>query len=220
MPTPPLPLLHQLLRVLHIPVFPPTLTSISPSLLLIILETLIGQPLPLSREMRLCSTPDAELSVIKCLLGVLADDLLGMEALTLVDPRAVLEGRERELEVVIMAFAVVARRLGLNLRLPQPQTAKMDRWEEEDARTAEELQEPIEPDVSFSSPIRAGHDDDDDDVFLAAKPRHKSAKIDIERWSKSTSSAATSDHSQLAAADPKRTRTRTVLDEILEEFGT
>jgi len=189
MPTQALPLLHQLLQNLHIPIYPPTLSSISPSLLLLTLESLLAYRLPLVKNIRLCSTKEDEVSVMKCILGVLADDVLGMD-LTLVDPRRVVEGEERELEVVIMAFVVVAKRKGIDLK-----PREVD-WMEDSEE--EGLQEPMIPDISFSSTGSGSGD-----VFSSPTPASRiptrSARLDERKGGNGNG--------------------KTVLDEILEEFG-
>lgn len=210
MPTPALPLLHQLLRLLHIPIFPLTLSSVSPSLLLILLESLLGHRLDLPSGLRTCETQDAEVSVIKCILGVLADDLLAMD-LTLVDPRRVVAGAERELEVIIMAYAVVAKRKGLDIRVPKEEEAEFD-WslnQEEEGETASSsrLQDPIEPDVSFASPVM-----DQDDVFTSTHAYTAPGR----QLNRDNESSVPSRNE----VSSKGARQRTVLDEILEEFGS
>ena len=64
---------------------------------------------------------------MKCILGVLADDLLGMD-LTLVNPRKVVEGKEREMEVVIMALIVVAKRKGIDVKPRDENDGGMGDW--------------------------------------------------------------------------------------------
>jgi hypothetical protein len=194
MPTPALPLLHHLLQNIHIPIHPPTLASISPSLLLLTLESLLSYRLPLPKNIRLCTSKEDEISVMKCILGVLADDLLGMD-LTLVDPRRVVEGKEREMEVVIMALVVVAKRKGIDLK-----PKEVDWLEEEED---EGLQEPLIPDISFSS-IGSGNGD----VF-ASSPTPASRSMRHEKVEGRDGSGSVS-----VSRDKK-----TVLDEILEEFG-
>ena len=129
---------------------------------------------------------------MKCILGVLADDLLGMD-LTLVNPRKVVEGKEREMEVVIMALVVVAKRKGIDVK-PKDDGGmgdwSLDREEEEG------LQEPMIPDISFSSSSGG-------DVF-AQSPTPSS------RVSRPTTGDIRRDGSGSS---------KTVLDEILEEFG-
>jgi hypothetical protein len=184
MPTPSLPLLHQLLHNLGIPVLPPSLSSTSPSLLLVILEALVDTKLPLSRSTRLCCTQDDEVSVVKCILGVLADDILAMD-LTLVDPVRVVQGSELEIAVLVMALAVLAKRQGIELSLPAP-SPQLDRssWltdTEDDDSTLADLPRPISPDCSISprNPDFGARDD----VFgslpdlLHTQDRHEAAHI-------------------------------------------
>jgi len=194
MPTPALPLLHQLLVTLHIPIHPPTLSSVSPSLLLLILESLLAYRLPLPKNIRTCATIEDEVEVIKCILGVLADDLLGMD-LTLVNPRKVVEGKEREMEVVIMALIVVAKRKGIDVKPRDENDGGMGDWSLEQEEE-EGLQEPMIPDISFSSSSGG-------DVF-APSPTPAS------RISRPTTEEIRRDGSGSS---------KTVLDEILEEFG-
>ncbi|OWZ43396.1 hypothetical protein J010_03080 [Cryptococcus neoformans] len=163
MPTPPLPLFHQLLTALHIPIHPPSLTAIPPSLLLLTLETILKTRLPLPHSSRLCQTSDDELVVIKCVLGVLADDILGMD-LSVVDPLNVVRGGEHEMAVMIMALVVAARRRGVHVKLPPRRgnsrmgMEKVSSWLDDDEEDWEDsaslrsaLPPPILPDVSLSS---------------------------------------------------------------------
>jgi hypothetical protein len=194
MPTPALPLLHQLLATLHIPIHPPTLSSISPSLLLLILESLLAYRLPLPKNIRACATTEDEVAVMKCILGVLADDLLGMD-LTLVNPRKVVEGKEREMEVVIMALVVVAKRKGIDVKPKDENDGGMGDWSLEQEEE-EGLQEPMIPDISFSSSSVG-------DVFAQSPtPASRVPKPTIEEIRRDGSGSS-----------------KTVLDEILEEFG-
>ena len=152
-PTPSLPLLHALLRALKIPILPSTLSATSPSLLLILLETLLANRLPLPQSIRSCSTPSDEIAVIKCILGVLAHDILGMD-LVVIDPVQVVSGATQELEVVVMALAVVAKRSGLDVRVPCPpedSASDVVNWDAGVRGDDEDLCPPIRPDVSFSS---------------------------------------------------------------------
>ena len=204
MPTPALPLLHQLLQVLHIPIHPPTLSSVSPSLLLVILESLLQYRLYLPHSIRLCATTEDEISVIKCILGVLADDVLAMD-LTLVDPRRVVAGQERELEVMIMAFAVVAKRKGLDLR-PKEEEEKGD-WSFDQEEDEEGLQEPMIPDISFLSPTLGGSESD---VFASPTLGRDAVPVPVDHERRVR---------QDGAMKGKEEKVRTVLDEILEEFG-
>ncbi|WWD22123.1 hypothetical protein CI109_106612 [Kwoniella shandongensis] len=168
MPTPPLPLLHQLLSALRIPVLPPSLGATPPSLLLIILESILSTRLPLPHPIRLCQTTEDELAVTKCILGVLADDILGMD-LSVIDPVRVVKGKEQEMSVIIMALVVVARRKGLTIRLPIPEPedqrdqsmlADQTKWlPESEEDLSIDLPPPLAPDISYpsglaSSPLR------------------------------------------------------------------
>lgn len=174
MPTPPLPLFHQLLTALRIPITPPSLAAIPPSLLLLTLEIILNTRLSLPHSTRLCQTSDDELVVIKCVLGVLADDILGMD-LSVVDPMNVVRGGEHEMAVMIMALVVAARRRGIHVTLPPPAKAvgngrrcsskmgveKVSSWLDDDDDDEEDwenstllrsaLPPPILPDVSLSS---------------------------------------------------------------------
>jgi hypothetical protein len=161
----------------------------------------------------LCKSEEDELSVIKCILGVLADDLLSMD-LTLVDPRKVREGSERELEVVIMAFAVVAKRKGMDLR---PERDDYLSFEELVDEGEEKLQEPIEPDISFSSPTLGEEStSESEDVFRSYRGLSRSDTL--------TERLGNEEERRGDLRDGSRSRslkegTKTVLDEILEEFG-
>ena len=166
MPTPTLPLLHSLLDTLSIPIHPPSLSSTTPSLLLLILETLLSSRLPLHSSIRQCSSPNDEIAVVKCLLGVLGDDELGMD-LTVVDPLRVVYGYPDELGVVIMALVVIAKRRGVKVDIPKHSTSW--EWATDSAETTEtfvddtlstddewdRLAKPLEPDysLSFSSDV-------------------------------------------------------------------
>jgi hypothetical protein len=159
MPTNSLLLLHQLLCALYIPIIPSTVSSTSPSLLLIVLETLLKYRLPLPSSIRLCATPDDELAVIKCILGVLADDILGMD-LTVIDPLRVVQGSEAEIAVMIMAMAVIAKRSGVRLSLPLAESIEGDLRDDSGDRpetswelgptSPSNLPMPMLPDHSFS----------------------------------------------------------------------
>lgn len=117
---------------------------------------------------------------MKYLLGILADDLLGID-LSLIDPIRVLRGKEREMEVVIMGVIVVAKRNGIVLDLGHTREEGQDSsyiharrkkqgngkqrmgrrftLDDEDD-TEDSLPRPIQPDrsLSFSSPINQSRD--------------------------------------------------------------
>jgi len=115
---------------------------------------------------------------MKCLLGVMADDELGMD-LSAVDPGRVVKGEEDVMGVVIMGLAVIAKRRGIDLGRG---TTEADRsadsgfsgragaWQSEDARDARDVRDemdvmdqeedvgmisvdPLEPDITLSSPV-------------------------------------------------------------------
>ena len=159
MPTPILPLLHALLNSLDISIVPSSLASTSPSLLLLVLEKILGSRLPLPTRLRIC-TPEHEVDVVKCILGVL-DEELGKD-LTIVDPRQVVLGGQEDLGVVIMALTVLARRKGIDVVIPDDEDEDNPSSEESevldlsgdldlgeyDEKAALPL--PLEPDVSLS----------------------------------------------------------------------
>lgn len=181
--------------------------------------------------------------MMKCILGVLTDDFNLGVGMTLVDPRRVVEGGEREMEVMIMAFAVLAKRRGLVLTIPSAEYEYEYDWEDggwEEGDDSLKLQDPIEPDISFSptprstsrrltkttiSKERGGVED----VFtvparVPSSSDSESTKVGHSRTSeKGSSHDAQLDHSRPSDSrelGTSRERTRTVLDEILEEFGT
>lgn len=247
MPTSPLPLLHSLLRALDIPVLPSTLSATSPSLLLVILETLIESRLPLPQSIRRCDTFTDELAVVKCVLGVLANDLLGMD-LAVIQPKHVVEGREEELAVLIMALAVVARRKKFTLRLPSPAQedhSGLDWSDSLDQSSTTTLPRPISPDISLTqlhplSPRRRVQEDvfgtfveSPTQVPIAALNDGVWKAIPVEKYNMDDHSdqryglrtrayKAAYDHcgDPWAKFDKGRgDRKRTVLEEMMEEFG-
>lgn len=115
MPTPPLKILHALLSALSLDLPVPSLSSIPPSLFLLLLETLLERRLDLSPNLRAPISPDDDVELAKCILGVLTPEL-GMD-LSLVDPARVAAGSAVEIGVVVMALAVLARRRGVDLEL-------------------------------------------------------------------------------------------------------
>ena len=175
MPTPPLPLLHALLDALDIPIHPSTLSSTSPSLLLLTLETILQTKLSISVTLRDCSSSEArphssrrwtateegrtdskELELVKCTLGVLSEQL-GKD-LTVVNPLRVVSGFEEELGVMIMGLTVLARRKGVHIAIPS--NSQVWNWDEDEDENIEHawngegrspgLIWPLEPDVSLS----------------------------------------------------------------------
>lgn len=119
MPTPPLPVLHALLTALSLPrvLYPSSLGSVPPALLLLVFECLLARRLPLPSSLRSPRTRGAEIELTKIVLGSLADDILALD-LAVVDPARLVDGSEPDIAVVIMALAVAARRRGIAMRLP------------------------------------------------------------------------------------------------------
>ena len=196
MPTAPLPLFQALLAALNIPLTPPSIPAIPPSLLLLTLERILGTRVPLPAHLRTCASQEDELELVKCLMGVMADDELGMD-LTAVDPARVVRGYTDEMCVMIMALVVIAKRRGVVVYRPADDgdatfdsvrsgsgsegsrtdrheadrsrlygSERMDdsgRWygmdlidvmdEESDYDAIAALREPLEPDVTLSSPV-------------------------------------------------------------------
>jgi hypothetical protein len=155
MPTPPLPLLHALLRALRIPIFPSSLSTISPSLLLLALESIVGR---IRLDSRLCATRDDEIAVAKCILGTLAGET-EMD-LSAVNPVSLVDGRADEMAVVIMGLVVTAKRRGVDVRLEPAvrPAAQDDSMSSEDIEASNApLPTPLEPDISYYpiiSPVR------------------------------------------------------------------
>lgn len=158
MPTPPLPVLHALLAPLSLPrdSLPQSLKAVSPRLLLALLEALTGTRLSLPPSLRHPRSFDESTGLAKCILGTLADDILGGSIdLSPVDPERVAAGDEVHIAVVVMALAVVARRRGMDVKLPEEE----DDWtlqeestelldDEEGSRWIKE--QPMLPDFSLS----------------------------------------------------------------------
>ncbi|OCF76768.1 hypothetical protein I204_02470 [Kwoniella mangroviensis CBS 8886] len=180
MPSDTLLLFQTLLSTLEIPINPPSLSSIPPTLILLTLESILQQKLDISEELRKCNKVEDEIRLIKCLLGILADDLLNID-LSLIDPLKVIQGREREMEVVVMAVIVVAKRNGINITTSR---RKMTGDDSRSMRSANEdyisftydngydndrsgLPEPLKPDRSFSSPV-----DTPQNVFVVSPQGH------------------------------------------------
>ncbi|WRT64929.1 uncharacterized protein IL334_001869 [Kwoniella shivajii] len=168
MPIDPIILLNSLLSKLGIPIRPTSLSSIPPSLILLILETVINERIPLPDELRYCESENDELGLIKCILGVMGgDDHLGID-MSIIDPMKIVHGSERELEVVIMCLVVISKRNGIRIDASKqhmeydemndvPDNGEDLHEEEEEEEqegdlSNEYLQRPIQPDRSFTSP--------------------------------------------------------------------
>ncbi|WVR09717.1 hypothetical protein IAU60_006793 [Kwoniella sp. DSM 27419] len=167
MPTPVLPLFHSLLDSLRIPIRPPTLRSIPPSLLLLTLESILGRRFALPSGLRACSNPAEELGMVKCLLGILSDDILGVD-LSSIDPRVIVTGpstgsrTDRQLEALVMALVVVAKRQGIPCVAPRSiikrtgvllgESSMGEPLVSSTVGDFDPLPKPLEPDVTLSSP--------------------------------------------------------------------
>lgn len=84
--------------------------------------------------------------VVKCILGVLTDDLLGID-FSILDPNHIVEGKEVEVSIVIMALSVVARRQGIAL------VASVDEYDSlvDGDASMPDLAAPLTPDVTASA---------------------------------------------------------------------
>ena len=112
MPIPILDTFQQILDDLSIPIRPRTLAHIPISLLVLTCERILRQridPDPAG------SSFGAEISVVKCLLGVLVHEL--SIDLSSVNPARVVEGREGEMGVIVMAMICLAKRRGMKVYL-------------------------------------------------------------------------------------------------------
>ena len=171
MPTPPLPLFRSLLETLKIPINPPTLSSIPPSLILLTLEKLTNVAIPLPKELKRPKTRQDELALIKVLLGVMGDDILHLD-LSMIDPSKIVAGCQKEMEAIIMVLLVIAKRnhISINtstLSKQEPYGDLMD-----DGEYGGGSFEPIQPDVtpSFDNSIST-HSLKSPDVFTSARSR-------------------------------------------------
>lgn len=113
--------------------------------------------------------------LVKCLLGVMADDELGMD-LSAVDPGRVVRGEEDVMGVVIMGLAVIAKRRGIDLTRGTTEvdqsadsgfSGRAGAWQSEDAGDVRDEMDvmdqeedvgrisvdPLEPDFTLSSPV-------------------------------------------------------------------
>jgi hypothetical protein len=112
MPIPILDTFQQILDDLSIPIRPRTLAHIPIPLLVLTCERILRQridPDPAG------SSFGDEISVVKCLLGVLVHEL--SIDLSSVNPARVVEGREGEMGVIVMAVICLAKRRGMKVRL-------------------------------------------------------------------------------------------------------
>ena len=93
-----------LLKELDIPIALHSLHEITPTLLVAILESLQRERLPLRPAARESKTRHGRLEAMKVFLGVLGDDMLGIDLAGTVDPRVLAEGGEDEVGMVCEAL--------------------------------------------------------------------------------------------------------------------
>ncbi|WWC87056.1 uncharacterized protein L201_001941 [Kwoniella dendrophila CBS 6074] len=175
MPSNTLQLFQQLLSVLKIPIKPPSLTSIPPSLLLLTLEIILGEKLNyIPIEFRSYKNEFDELNLVKCLLGIIGDDLLSID-LSLIDPlklvkvnhcyltssssstttsTSINEDGTKEMEVVIMSLIVIAKKRGIKLDTSKKtDQGYFNEIYDNEYNEEELLPLPLKPDISITSPI-------------------------------------------------------------------
>ncbi|KAL1405944.1 hypothetical protein Q8F55_007626 [Vanrija albida] len=228
MPTPPLPVLHALLDVLGVPIRPASLRSVTPTLLLLVLESLLGQRLALTPELRRPASRREERALAQVVLGVIADDVLALD-LGAVDPERVCSGATPDIAVVIMALAVIARRRGLPLCLPE-EAEDEDEDEAQDADSSLLLEDedsvralaapPLQPSSAelYATPPRAtAASRRYKDEYAAFDPLYGGGGAQSPPAPYAPPSPDTSVASSTRASF--RARRRTVLEGMIEEFG-
>jgi hypothetical protein len=104
--------LNDLLASLDIPIGLTTPLDLTPTLLLAILESTLESRLPLPPSVREARTPQTKVEAIKIFLGVLANDVLGVD-LSQVDPRKLARGEWDECVYVGGLLVHVAKKEGL-----------------------------------------------------------------------------------------------------------
>ncbi len=213
MPTPPIPVLHALLTSLSLPVrYPSTLAAVPPTLLLLILERQTSR-LSLPPELRSPRTRAAEVELTKILVGSLAVEV-GMD-LGAVDPARLVGGSEPDLAALIMALAVVARRGGVQIRLPS-EVEEHDcdiSWESLDD-SLEEPREPAPTRMSSSTSTRLS-------AFTHAytTPPRWGGGRDTSAISSASSYDRQHAPSPAFSRESRSRARRTVLQAMVEEFG-
>src|SRR5258708_153483 len=104
--------LNELLASLDIPISLNTPLDLTPTLLLAILESTLESRLPLPPSVREARTPHAKVEAVKIFLGVLANDVLGVD-LSQIDPRKLARGEWDECVYVGGLLVHIARKEGL-----------------------------------------------------------------------------------------------------------
>lgn len=106
-------MLNTLLANLHIPITLETPLDLTPSLVLALFESTLRTRLPLPHATRLARTHKGKVEAMKIVLGVLEDDVLGVDVgLENVDPRRLAEGREEEVRYVGEVLCWLGRKTG------------------------------------------------------------------------------------------------------------
>jgi hypothetical protein len=104
--------LNDLLTSLEIPINLTSPLDLTPTLLLAILESTLESRLPLQPYVREALTPQTKVEAVKIFLGVLANDVLGVD-LSQVDPRKLARGEWDECVYVGGLLVHVAKKEGL-----------------------------------------------------------------------------------------------------------
>lgn len=104
--------LNDLLASIHLPFTLTSPTHLTPSLLLAILERLISSTLPISPTIRESRSPTSKVQAMKIFLGVLENDVLGIDVgLSELDPRRLADGEWDEVVYVGELLVWLARKL-------------------------------------------------------------------------------------------------------------
>ncbi|KAI5118696.1 hypothetical protein M0805_003352 [Coniferiporia weirii] len=104
--------LNSLLTSLEIPLILESPLDLTPSLILAIFESMLKTRLPISPETRRSATHPARVAAMKIFIGVLEDDVLGVEiGLGEIDPRRLAEGRRDEVVLVAQVLCWLAKRM-------------------------------------------------------------------------------------------------------------
>ncbi|KAL5520070.1 hypothetical protein ACEPAG_1730 [Sanghuangporus baumii] len=104
--------LNSLLASLEIPLVLQCPLELTPSDILVVLESMLRMKLPISSETRKCKTHAARVEAMKIFIGVLEDDVLGVDVgLGDIDPRRLAEGRRNETLRVTQTLCWLGKRM-------------------------------------------------------------------------------------------------------------
>ncbi|EJC98090.1 uncharacterized protein FOMMEDRAFT_149498 [Fomitiporia mediterranea MF3/22] len=104
--------LNSLLTSLEISLVLQTIQDLTPPLILMIFESMLRTRLPISKETRKSATYPARVEAMKIFIGVLADDVLGIDVgLGELDPRRLAEGRREEVLRVAEVLCWLGKRM-------------------------------------------------------------------------------------------------------------